>query len=189
MAAGPTSAPTPSDSMSATARTPGVLLLAGSPSDLDLVLDCEDALAALGIASEIQVLSAHRTPDEAAACARSAESRGFGVVIAFAGMAAHLAGVSAAHTLLPVIAVPVASGALGGIDAALASLQMPPGTPVAAVAIDGARNAALLAARILGVTDIALRERLRDQLLRERARYEPGRIASEIQKRREKRKA
>jgi 5-(carboxyamino)imidazole ribonucleotide mutase len=166
-----------------------VLLVAGSPSDLDLVLDCEETLAELGIASEIRVLSAHRTPDEAAACARSAESDGFGAIVAFAGMAAHLAGVSAAHTLLPVIAVPVASGALGGLDAAIASLQMPPGTPVAAVAIDGARNAALLAARILGISDPALRERLRDRMLRERARYEPARIAAEIEKRRQGRRS
>jgi 5-(carboxyamino)imidazole ribonucleotide mutase len=166
----------------------GVLLLAGSPSDLDLVLDCEAVLADLGIASEIQVLSAHRTPDEVAACVRAAEPNGFRVIIAFAGMAAHLAGVSAAHTLLPVIGVPVASGALGGVDAALASLQMPPGTPVAAVAIDGARNAALLAARILGTSDPVLRERLRELAARERARYDPARIATEIARRREKRR-
>jgi 5-(carboxyamino)imidazole ribonucleotide mutase len=171
------------------AASPRVLLIAGSPSDLDLVLDCEEALAELGIPSEIRVLSAHRTPDEAAACARGAEAAGFGAIIAFAGMAAHLAGVSAAHTLLPVIAVPIASGALGGIDAAIASLQMPPGTPVAAVAIDGARNGALLAARILAVSDPALRERLRDRSLRDRARYAPERIATEIEKRRQARRS
>jgi 5-(carboxyamino)imidazole ribonucleotide mutase len=170
-------------------HTAAVLLLAGSASDLDLVLDCEETLAELGIASEIRVVSAHRTPDAAAECARSAESRGFGAIVAFAGMAAHLAGVTAAHTLLPVIAVPVASGALAGIDAALASLQMPPGTPVAAVAVDGARNGALLAARILAVSDPALRERLRDRTLRERARYEPERIAAEIEKRRQARRS
>jgi 5-(carboxyamino)imidazole ribonucleotide mutase len=168
---------------------PLVLLLAGSPSDLDRVLDCEQTLAELGIPSEIRVLSAHRTPDETSECVRGAESAGFRAIIAFAGMAAHLAGVSAAHTLLPVIAVPVASGALNGVDAALASLQMPPGTPVAAVAIDGARNGALLAARILALSDPALRERLRDRGLRDRARYEPARIAAEIEKRRQGRKS
>lgn len=162
---------------------PLVLLLAGSPSDLDLVLSCEETLDALEIPSEIKVQSAHRTPDAVAETARNAEKEGFAVVIAFAGMAAHLAGVAAAHTRLPVIAVPVSSGALGGVDAALASLQMPPGTPVAAVAVDGARNGALLAARILGVGDSAVRDRLSRLAESDRARYDPDRIEAEIQKR------
>ena len=168
--------------------TARVLLLAGSPSDLDLVLDAEDALTELGIPSQIRILSAHRTPDETAECVSAAEGDGFGAIVAFAGMAAHLAGVAAAHTVLPVIAVPCASGALQGIDAALASLQMPPGTPVGAVAIDGGRNGALLAARILGSADPELRERIRDRVLRDRARYEPAAIADTIEKRRQQRR-
>ena len=150
-----------------------VLMMAGSPSDLDLVIACEETLSQLGLTSEIRLASAHRTPDLAAEIAREAAANGHGVVITFAGMAAHLGGVVAAHTILPVIQVPVASGALGGIDAALASLQMPPGVPVAAVAIDGARNAALLAARMLAIGRPELREQLTKLHDRERARYSP----------------
>ncbi len=170
------------------ADAPRVLLLAGSPSDLDLVLDAEETLTELGIASRIRILSAHRTPEETAACVSAAEGEGIGVIVAFAGMAAHLAGVAAAHTVLPVVGVPCASGALQGVDAALASLQMPPGTPVGAVAIDGARNGALLAARILGSSDAGLRERLHDRVLRDRARYEPEAIADAIEKHRQARR-
>ena len=167
---------------------PPVLLLAGSPSDLDLVLTCQETLESLEIGSEIRVQSAHRTPDLVADSARNAEKEGFSVIVAFAGMAAHLAGVAAAHTRLPVIAVPVRSGALQGIDAALASLQMPPGTPVATVAVDGARNAALLAARILGVGDPAIRDRLSRLIERDRERYAPERIEAEIARRKQERK-
>lgn len=167
---------------------PPVLLLAGSPSDLDLVLTCQETLESLEIGSEIRVQSAHRTPDMVADSARNAEKQGFSVIVAFAGMAAHLAGVAAAHTRLPVIAVPVRSGALQGIDAALASLQMPPGTPVATVAVDGARNAALLAARILGVGDPAIRDRLSRLIERDRERYAPERIEAEIARRKQERK-
>ena len=167
---------------------PSVLLLAGSPSDLDRVLDCQETLDGLGIESRIRVLSAHRTPDQTAECVRAAESEGFRVVVAFAGLSAHLAGVSAAHTLLPVIAVPCAVGPLKGVDAALASLQMPPGTPVAAVALDGATNGALLAARILALGDPELRKRLNERAQRDRARYEPERIQAEIDKRRRARR-
>ncbi|MCE2391822.1 MAG: 5-(carboxyamino)imidazole ribonucleotide mutase [Proteobacteria bacterium] len=166
---------------------PPVLLLAGSPSDLDRVLDCQETLESLGIQSRIRVLSAHRTPDQTADCVRSAESEGFRVLVAFAGLSAHLAGVSAAHTLLPVIAVPCAVGPLNGVDAALASLQMPPGTPVAAVALDSGTNGALLAARILALGDPELRQRLADRVERDRARYEPERIEAEIEKRRQAR--
>ena len=128
---------------------PSVLLICGSPSDLDLVLDCEEALADLEVASQVRVLSAHRTPDETAETIKNAERDGIRVVVAFAGMSAALPGVCAAHTLLPVIGVPCASGPLSGVDAALATLQMPPGVPVAGVGLDNAKNAGHLALRIL----------------------------------------
>ena len=171
-----------------TPAAPSVLLICGSPSDLELVLDCEDTLNGLGIPSAIRVLSAHRTPDEAVEAIKNAEKDGFRAVIAFAGMAAHLAGVSAAHTLLPVIGVPCASGALGGVDAALATLQMPPGTPLAAVAVNGATNAGLLAARILALSDPELRERLARRAVEDRKRYAPEAVAAELAKRRAARK-
>ena len=171
-----------------TPAAPSVLLICGSPSDLELVLDCEDTLNGLGIPSAIRVLSAHRTPDEAVEAIKNAEKDGFRAVIAFAGMAAHLAGVSAAHTLLPVIGVPCASGALGGVDAALATLQLPPGTPLAAVAVNGATNAALLAARILALSDPELRERLARRAVEDRKRYAPEAVAAELAKRRAARK-
>jgi 5-(carboxyamino)imidazole ribonucleotide mutase len=168
--------------------SPGpVLLMAGSPSDLDCVLECEETLASLGISSAIRVSSAHRTPEDAAECARGAESQGFRVIIAFAGLAAHLAGVCAAHSQLPVIAVPLGIGPLRGVDAALASLQMPPGTPLAAVAIDGGRNAALLAARILALHDADLRSRLGRLSETARERYEPERVAQAIETQRKER--
>jgi 5-(carboxyamino)imidazole ribonucleotide mutase len=167
-----------------TERKAGVLLLVGSPSDLDLALEAERSLNELGIPNQLRVASAHRTPEEAAERARSAEAEGFGVIIAFAGLAAHLAGVTAAHSLLPVIGVPVSAGPLGGLDAALATLQMPPGTPVGTVAIDGARNAALLAARILALADEGLRERLGNLRERDRERYRPERVEAEVARRR-----
>lgn len=169
--------------------TPRVLLLCGSPSDLDLVLDSKEVLESLGIVGEIRVLSAHRTPDEATTSARGAEQEGFEAIIAFAGMAAHLAGVVAAHSRLPVIGVPVSGGALAGIDAALATLQMPPGTPVATVAIDGARNAALLAGKILGGAHPELRERIDERAEHDRERYRPERVKDEIRQRLKARKS
>jgi 5-(carboxyamino)imidazole ribonucleotide mutase len=160
-----------------------VLLLAGSPSDLDTVIEAWDTLELLEIPSRIEVASAHRTPDRAVAIVESAESEGVRVVIAFAGLAAHLAGLAAAHTQLPVIGVPLSGGALAGVDAALATLQMPPGTPLATVGIDAARNAALLAARILAVADAAIRDRLAKLMQQEQARYAPERIAAEVERR------
>ncbi len=162
---------------------PVVLLLAGSSSDLDLVLDCRESLDGLGIPNAIRVVSAHRTPEATAECARQAEQEGFLVLIAFAGLAAQLAGVCAANSRLPVIAVPRAVGPLQGVDAVLASLQMPPGTPVGVVAIDGAKNAALLAARILGTAHPEIRERLSQLAERDRARYAPEKVEAEIQER------
>jgi len=166
-------------------RPADVLLMSGSPSDLDLVLSCQATLEALEITSVIRVASAHRTPDLAADYARNAEKQGFSIIITFAGLAAHLGGVVTAHTRLPVIQVPVDSGPLHGIDAALASLQMPPGAPLAAVGIDGARNAALLAARILALARPELRDLLSREEERARERYSPEAIAAQIQARKQ----
>ena len=127
-----------------------VLILAGSESDRVVVEKAEKVLREAGVEYEFEVASAHRTPDRVAELARGAEERGFRVVIAAAGLAAALPGVVAAHSRLPVIGLPIAAGALKGIDALLAIAQMPPGVPVAAVGIDAGANAAHLALRILG---------------------------------------
>ena len=137
-----------------------VAVVMGSDSDLGVMRACADTLKALGIPFSVRVLSAHRTPDAARAFASEARENGFGVIIAAAGKAAHLAGAMAANTTLPVIGVPITSSTLDGLDALLSTVQMPPGMPVATVAIDGAKNAALLAAQILAVEDGALAGRL-----------------------------
>lgn len=138
-----------------------VAILMGSKSDLPVMEGAEGVLRQLGIGYETRVLSAHRTPDEALAVAEGAREAGFGVIIAGAGMAAHLAGVMAATTDLPVIGVPVGASFMG-LDALLSTVQMPPGVPVATVAVGkaGARNAAWLAARILALSDTDLQARL-----------------------------
>ena len=128
-------------------------LIMGSDSDLPVVKKAAGVLDELGIPYEAHVYSAHRTPAEARAWALSAREEGFGAVIAFAGMAAHLAGAIAANTTLPVIGVPCKSAALDGMDALLSTVMMPSGIPVATVAIDGGKNAALLAAQILATAD------------------------------------
>ena len=135
--------------MSDTVR-PRVGIVMGSASDLSVMQPAGAVLDKLGIANEIVVASAHRTPDRALRYARQAEGRGIRVIIAGAGGAAHLAGVIAAVTPLPVIGVPVRSASLNGLDSLLSMVQMPPGVPVATVAIDGAHNAGILAAQILG---------------------------------------
>ncbi len=135
-------------------------IIMGSDSDLPTVQKAIDQLKALDIPFEAHVYSAHRTPVEAAAFAKSARDNGFGALIAAAGMAAHLAGVIAANTTLPVIGIPCASSYLDGMDALLATVQMPTGIPVATVAINGAANAALLAAQILAVEDKELADKL-----------------------------
>lgn len=173
--------------MTVEGSTPGVLLLAGSPSDLDAVLSAEETLADLEIPTRVRVASAHRTPDLVTGYVRSAEADGFGVIVAFAGLAAHLAGVVAAQTLLPVVGVPMSTSPLRGVDAALSNLQMPPGTPVATVAIDGARNAALLAARILAVDRPPLRARLERLEERSRERYATDAVEREVERRRKDR--
>ncbi len=132
----------------------------GSDSDLPIVKKATDMLTALEIPFEVHVYSAHRTPVEAKDFACSARSNGFGVIIAAAGMAAHLAGALAANTTLPVIGIPCKGGTLDGIDALLSTVQMPTGIPVATVALNGGTNAALLAAQILAVSDEALAARL-----------------------------
>jgi 5-(carboxyamino)imidazole ribonucleotide mutase len=137
-----------------------VLILMGSDSDLRVMKEAADALSALGVGYEIRIASAHRTPDKIRLLVQAAASEGYGVLVAGAGGAAHLPGVVASMTTLPVIGVPVASGALNGVDALYAIVQMPQGIPVATVAIDGAYNAGLLAAQILAVADAELGERL-----------------------------
>jgi len=137
-----------------------VAVVVGSESDLPLVKEAVETLQDLCIPYELHIASAHRTPDRAIVLAREARGRGLRVIIAAAGSAAHLAGVLAAHTTLPVIGIPIASGSLGGLDALLATVQMPSGVPVGTVAVNGARNAALLAAEILGTTDADIAERL-----------------------------
>ena len=133
----------------------------GSASDLPLAKEALKTLAAFGVPHVARVLSAHRTPDEAAAFAKTAEAEEIGVIIAFAGKAAHLAGAMAANSIVPVIGVPVCGKDLGGLDALLSTAQMPKGVPVATVAIDGAVNAALLAIRILALSDKALNQKLK----------------------------
>ncbi len=145
-----------------------VAIIMGSDSDLPVVQKAADQLKELSIPCEMHIYSAHRTPDEARDFARSARENGFGAIIAAAGMAAHLAGAIAANTTLPVIGIPCVSGALGGMDALLSTVQMPPGIPVATVAVGGAKNAALLAAQILAVEDPDLAAKL-DGMRREAA--------------------
>ena len=137
-----------------------VAVIMGSDSDLPGVGKAIDKLKSFGVPVEAHVMSAHRTPAAAAAFASSAAREGFGVIIAAAGKAAHLAGVLAAHTVLPVIGIPVKSSTLDGLDALLATVQMPSGIPVATVAIDGAENAAILAVQMLALEDAELRTKL-----------------------------
>lgn len=135
----------------------------GSDSDLSVVQKAASVLKELGIPYEAHVYSAHRTPAEARDWTLAAKDEGFGAIIAFAGMAAHLAGAIAANTTLPVIGVPCRSAALDGMDALLSTVMMPSGIPVATVAIDGGKNAALLAAEILALGDEDLSQKLADR--------------------------
>src|SRR5437667_4722356 len=147
------------------APSPVVAILMGSDSDLPAMAECARVLEDYQVPYDIRVLSAHRSPEEAASYAREAVDRGLRVIIAGAGGAAHLAGAMAAHTTLPVIGVPLDSSPLGGFDALLATVQMPPGVPVAAVGVGsmGAKNAAHLAVAILALQDGALRGRLQQR--------------------------
>lgn len=145
-----------------TKTVPLVSIVMGSKSDLETLKEASDVLDAFGIAHELRVISAHRTPETARDYALTAEARGIRIIIAGAGKAAHLAGVIASMTILPVIGVPMTTSDLGGLDSLLSMVQMPGGIPVATVAIGktGAKNAALLAITILALTDNTLRSRL-----------------------------
>ena len=135
-------------------------IIMGSDSDMPVVQKAADVLSDFGVPYEIHIYSAHRTPVEAREFSTTAKEKGFGVIIAAAGMAAHLAGAMAAGTTLPVIGIPIKSEQLGGLDALLSTVQMPSGIPVATVAIDGAKNAAVLAVEILALSDEELSAKL-----------------------------
>jgi 5-(carboxyamino)imidazole ribonucleotide mutase len=144
------------------AVTPLIGIIMGSDSDLSIMQKAIDTCKEFGIPCEVKILSAHRTPEEHAEYSRTAVSRGLKVIIAAAGGAAHLPGVTAAQTILPVIGVPIFSKSLNGIDSLLSIVQMPSGVPVATVAIDGAKNAALLAIQILATGSESIRKKLED---------------------------
>ena len=137
-----------------------VCIVMGSDSDLKVMRRCAEKLQDFGVPFEVRIVSAHRTPAAAEELARNAAAEGFGVIIAAAGKAAHLGGVIAAYTTLPVIAVPMGTSVMGGMDSLLSMVQMPKGIPVACVAIDGAENAAILAVQMLALGDSKLTERL-----------------------------
>ena len=137
-----------------------VAVVIGSDSDLETMKPCIARLQSFGISTEVRVISAHRTPAAAEQFASSALENGFGVVIAAAGKAAHLAGVLAAYTTLPVIGVPIKTSMMGGLDSLLSMVQIPKGIPVACVAVDGADNAAILAAQMLALSDGDLAQKL-----------------------------
>ncbi|GAA6506567.1 5-(carboxyamino)imidazole ribonucleotide mutase [Agathobaculum sp.] len=137
-----------------------VLVVMGSDSDLKVMEKCVDRLKSFDIPTEVRICSAHRTPAVAEHLAKNAAAEGFGVIIAAAGKAAHLGGVLAAYTTLPVIGVPMATSVMGGMDSLLSIVQMPKGIPVATVAIDGADNAAILAAQMIALSDDALAQKL-----------------------------
>jgi 5-(carboxyamino)imidazole ribonucleotide mutase len=141
--------------------SPSVGILVGSKSDLPVIEKCTKRLEDLGIDYELEIRSAHRNPEDVAQYVASAPERGVKVFICAAGMAAHLAGAVAARTNLPVIGIPIAAGTLGGFDALLATVQMPSGVPVATVAVNGAANAAILAAQILALSDPELADTLK----------------------------
>lgn len=137
-----------------------VAIIMGSDSDLPIVKDAVKELKKFNVPYEVHVMSAHRTPEQASEFSKNAVKNGFGVIISAAGKAAHLGGVLAAHTILPVIGIPIKSSTLDGLDALLATVQMPKGIPVATVAIDGAGNAAILAVQMLALSDPELAEKL-----------------------------
>ncbi len=137
-----------------------IAIIMGSDSDFPTVKDAIVELKSFGVPYDVRVMSAHRTPEIACEFAKNAKENGFGVIIAAAGKAAHLAGVLAGHSTLPVIGIPIKSSTLDGLDALLATVQMPAGIPVATVAIDGAKNAAILAVQMLALSDDTLAQKL-----------------------------
>ena len=139
-----------------------IAVVMGSDSDYQIVEGCIKLLKKFGVETDVMVCSAHRTPEMASDFAKNAEKEGYGLIIAAAGKAAHLPGVLSAYTILPVIGLPIKSSTMDGLDSLLSIVQMPPGVPVATVAIDGAVNAALLAVQILSISDATLKEKLRD---------------------------
>ncbi len=143
-------------------KKPLVGILMGSESDLPVMEKAAEVLREMGVSCELEISSAHRLPEKTTKYAKSARKRGIEVLIAGAGMAAHLAGVLASHTTLPVIGVPIKSGALNGADALYSTVQMPPGIPVATVGIDGAKNAAYLACEILSIKYPQIAKELED---------------------------
>lgn len=158
-----------------------VAVLMGSDSDLPVMEKAVEALREMGIPFEVKVISAHRIPEKVEQYAKEARGRGLEAIIAGAGLAAHLAGAVAAHTTLPVIGVPLKSGALSGVDALYATVQMPPGVPVATVAVDGARNAAILAGQILSIKHPEIASKLEE--MRARMKSDVERKSEEIEKR------
>lgn len=160
-------------------KTPKAALVMGSDSDFPKVKSCVEKLKSFGIEADVNVISAHRTPDRAAEFAKNAEAEGIDVIICAAGMAAHLGGVIAAHTILPVIGIPIKS-TFEGLDALLATVQMPPGIPVATVGLDNGTNAAILAAEIMS---------LKYDFLKDKLRAEKERMAEGVMKKNEKIKA
>ena len=160
-------------------KTPKAALVMGSDSDFPKVKSCVEKLKSFGIEADVNVISAHRTPDRAAEFAKNAEAEGIDVIICAAGMAAHLGGVIAAHTILPVIGIPIKS-TFEGLDALLATVQMPPGIPVATVGLDNGINAAILAAEIMS---------LKYDFLKDKLRAEKERMAEGVMKKNEKIKA
>lgn len=159
-----------------------VAIIMGSDSDLPVVKGAVDKLKEFGVPYEVHVMSAHRTPDAAADFSKNAEKNGFGVIISAAGMAAHLGGVLAAHTILPVIGIPIKSSTFDGLDALLATVQMPSGIPVATVAINGAANAAILAIQMLALSDKELADKLSDMKVKmaEAVMAKDAKISQEI---------
>ncbi len=159
---------------------PLVGILMGSDSDLDVMEKAADVLKDMGVPFEMDISSAHRLPEKTAQYAKTARERGIEVLIAGAGMAAHLAGVVASQTTLPVIGVPLKSGALSGVDALYSTVQMPPGIPVATVAVDGAKNAAYLACSILSIKHPELADRL--EAFREKTREDLNKKSEKLKR-------